>query len=486
MAVDPNQSIIYGRHPSGSNYKVLVDKNPITIKFTAIVWPKGWEASFIPEEPKEPARKVDARLHRRIQSYLDSIPGAISGQGGHNQTIKAATALTYGFALSEAEASPYLDSYNLRCEPPWSEKGLRHKLSESLKFTSDKPRGSLINETAENGETNETETVGPLISFLRPSEILAYEPPEGHLLVGDNHIVKGGVFVIGGAPGIGKSRSAMALAVAGARGLDWLGYPVHRQFRTMILQNENGQHRLKSELSDIDVDLDEWVRISPPPPLGMQWARKEFREQLRLAIEDFLPDVFIIDPWNATARDHTQKDYLEAFELVQSVLPTGDDKPALGIVAHTRKPKSEERHSGRALLNLLSGSYVLGSVPRCAWVMQAASDDTEDGRILWTCCKNNDGEMGPRSAWIRQNGLFTPIEDFEWEDFDSNGTGNKLSWEDLPAMLKERFGSGIHLRKTVVDFLVKEKGRTQPTAYRWIDNAVKDGILDQKKDYISI
>jgi hypothetical protein len=176
-----------------------------------------------------------------------------------------------------------------------------------------------------------------LINFLRPSEILAYEPPAGSVLVGDNHIVKGDVFVIGGAPGIGKSRSAVSLAEAGARGADWFGYEVHRKFKTMVLQNENGQHRLKNELSDIKADMEDWVRISPPPPLGLQWTRKEFRDQLRRAIEDFQPDVFIIDPWNATARDNTQKDYLEAFELIQTVLPSGDRKPALGIVAHTRK-----------------------------------------------------------------------------------------------------------------------------------------------------
>ena len=74
------------------------------------------------------------------------------------------------------------------------------------------------------------------------------------------------------------------------------------------------------------------------------------------------------------------------------------DAPALGIVAHTRKPKTDERASGRALLNLLAGSYVLGSVPRTVFVMQAASDDTTDNRIVWTCCKNNDGELGRRSA----------------------------------------------------------------------------------------
>ena len=92
------------------------------------------------------------------------------------------------------------------------------------------------------------------------------------------------------------------------------------------------------------------------------------------------PDVFILDPFNRLARDDKAKDYAQAFEDLLAVLPNGDDAPALGIVAHTRKPRADERANGRALLNLLAGSYVIGSVPRTVFIMQAASDDTTDNR----------------------------------------------------------------------------------------------------------
>ena len=111
--------------------------------------------------------------------------------------------------------------------------------------------------------------------------------------------------------------------------------------------------------------------------------------------------------------------YLGTFELIRSILPFGDEAPALGIVAHTRKPRADERATGRGLLNLLSGSYVLGSVPRCVFVMQLGSDDPQDNRVVWTCCKNNDGELGGRSAWERRNGLFASVSEFDWETFDN-------------------------------------------------------------------
>src|SRR5215471_9633540 len=62
-----------------------------------------------------------------------------------------------------------------------------------------------------------------LIEFKRPSELKNFIPPPGILLIGDCHIVRGSVFVIGGAPGVGKSRGSVALAVAGASGGEWFG-----------------------------------------------------------------------------------------------------------------------------------------------------------------------------------------------------------------------------------------------------------------------
>jgi hypothetical protein len=125
---------------------------------------------------------------------------------------------------------------------------------------------------------------------------------------------------------------------------------------------------------------------------------------------------------------------------LRSVLPPGDAAPALGICAHTRKPKTDERATGRALLNLLAGSYVLGSVQRTVFVMQAASDETTDNRVVWTCCKNNDGELGARSAWERRNGLFAPVSEFDWDTFENPHKDDRvtITADDLA----EIFGNG--------------------------------------------
>jgi hypothetical protein len=77
----------------------------------------------------------DAKLLERARSYMAKMPPAISGQGGHDQTLCVARVLVHDFALPEADAWTLLNEYNAVCQPPWSEKELRHKLDEAMKLS---------------------------------------------------------------------------------------------------------------------------------------------------------------------------------------------------------------------------------------------------------------------------------------------------------------------------------------------------------------
>ena len=182
------------------------------------------------------------------------------------------------------------------------------------------------------------------------------------------------------------------------------------------------------------------------------------------AIEEFSPDVFIIDPWNRATADDKSKDYLETFNRILSLLPTGDKAPALGIVAHTRKPAAGERTNGRALLNVLAGGYALGSVPRSAFVIQHASDEPTETRVVFTCCKNNDGELGEPTAWQRCNGLFQPVDGFDWDEFHNPGEKRKgVTAEDLEAIFSDGENGWLTItRGEAVNLLIERTklGRT--------------------------
>lgn len=285
-----------------------------------------------------------------------------------------------------------------------------------------------------NGNVIPMEARPPRIRFFQPSELRAYRPDHATALVGDSHIMRGEVFVIGGEPGVGKSRSATALAVAGATAHDWFGLTVHRQFRTMIVQTENGRHRLQQEFSSLRCEeLDPWIRVSEPPPFGLTLSNPEFQQDIKAALDDFKPECVILDPWNAVTRDDKQRDYADAFEALRNLLPTGPDKPALGIVAHTRKPAAKEKRTGgTGLMHILSGSHMLSSVPRSVFVMVRGSEEESDDSVVWCNPKNNNGSLVVPSAWFRRDGHFEHFADFDWQEFEKPQEKRKsVSLEDL-------------------------------------------------------
>jgi hypothetical protein len=64
---------------------------------------------------------------------------AVSGAGGHRATYLVARKIVQDFQLSDDEAWSILVEYNSRCEPPWSERELRHKLEQAKRARVSKP-----------------------------------------------------------------------------------------------------------------------------------------------------------------------------------------------------------------------------------------------------------------------------------------------------------------------------------------------------------
>jgi len=282
------------------------------------------------------------------------------------------------------------------------------------------------------------------LHFFKPSELAAYKVPDDVPLIGDLHVYKGGIFVLGGAPGVGKSFALSQLAISGATGAAWFGLPVHRRFKTMILQAENGMVRLASEyqVHCARTGLDEWARVSGDVDT-FAFENEDFCAEFRAEIAAFAPDVIVLDPWNRAARDSMEKDFRAAFDAILSCMPEGDNRPALMIVAHTRKPRMGEKVNGRGLLNLLSGSLVLGSIPRAAFILQAASDDPERNEFVFCCCKNNNGPLGKPTAWKREGVKFAgPLESFDWDAFNNGSTGGGKNAKIEERHLEEIFDDG--------------------------------------------
>lgn len=148
-------------HPSGGHYEVLEAPPTIVPPFilkdaVERIWkavytmrghfprpPKPIRVRAVPEQDLK-AYSIEERVERATR-YLRATPGAIEDQGGHDQTFATTTALVHGFALPPDLAFQLLrDQYNPRCQPPWSENALTHKINEAVSVPHDMPRGWLL------------------------------------------------------------------------------------------------------------------------------------------------------------------------------------------------------------------------------------------------------------------------------------------------------------------------------------------------------
>lgn len=107
---------------------------------------------------------------------------AISGQSGHDNTIRVASHLYHGLALPLELADALLRTYNTYCQPPWSEVELLHKITDArAAVNATVPRGFFRDKTIINGVSinlnklgNASADVPGLLSVLKDNPITAH------------------------------------------------------------------------------------------------------------------------------------------------------------------------------------------------------------------------------------------------------------------------------------------------------------------------
>jgi hypothetical protein len=120
----------WSTNAEGVGYRWL--EGPVSVNELPVI-----NDEWIPTEPEwqpKPLVISHSRIER-AQAYLTRIEGAVSGQGGHDQTFRAACVLVQRFGLTVDEAFPLLWEWNRTCVPPWSEKELLHKLQDASRLS---------------------------------------------------------------------------------------------------------------------------------------------------------------------------------------------------------------------------------------------------------------------------------------------------------------------------------------------------------------
>ena len=118
------------RSPNGAIYAWQNDGDPPPLPAALLARIRIQQPPPVPPTavftPPPPSGAAD-----RARAYLKTVDPAVSGQGGHNQTFRAACVLVIRFNMRPEAAYPLLAEWNERCVPPWSDRDLRRRTRRS-------------------------------------------------------------------------------------------------------------------------------------------------------------------------------------------------------------------------------------------------------------------------------------------------------------------------------------------------------------------
>ncbi len=142
VRADGGQVVFPGSiHPgTGKRYRWAPGKSPFEIGLAEL--PVEIVEQLRAQRPSA-SRGVTGTVHspeavERCRAYLAKLPDAVSGQGGHDGTFHAACVI-HRFGLSGSQARDVFEWFNrTKCDPPWSEDELQHKLESAFEEVSSK------------------------------------------------------------------------------------------------------------------------------------------------------------------------------------------------------------------------------------------------------------------------------------------------------------------------------------------------------------
>lgn len=132
---DGGQVVYVGStHPeTGKPYRWFAFHKPGQVEIAPFPYDLIIEADKARQPLPKPTGPInpDDNAERRAMAYVAKCEPSIAGQGGHNAAFRVACKC-WQFGLAEIAVWRVMQWYNAnRCEPPWSEKELAHKIGSS-------------------------------------------------------------------------------------------------------------------------------------------------------------------------------------------------------------------------------------------------------------------------------------------------------------------------------------------------------------------
>jgi hypothetical protein len=123
----------YRNHKRTPSPLVTIAYGATEVRYTAQHFPAPPPSAAVAPSHRStplPSQSVLERARR----YLSRVEPAIAGQHGDQHTFRVCCRIVRGFALTDDEAVTVLADWNARCNPPWREGDLRHKIAGARRY----------------------------------------------------------------------------------------------------------------------------------------------------------------------------------------------------------------------------------------------------------------------------------------------------------------------------------------------------------------
>ena len=347
------------------------------------------------------------------------------------------------------------------------------------------PLDEMLEEAAEvRTTTPEAENAERPYSTRGWTELVGLElsPP---LLVWGG-IVMGGLGVIFGQGGLGKSRMALNIVRNQVLSIPFAGLPTGPvPLRHLMMGSENSIHRLQNDarLMGAGLDgaqlalLDGNIRLATLEHYEDSFISVADENNLakwKATLDAWPPDVLWVDPWGdvLAGEANSDEDARATIMMLKSLLRRVNPESALVILAHSRTgARNIAQAAGYDAANFGKGSKALYSAARCVWNL-APGDESENPTLVFVHAKCNDGpRLGSFNVRLDPNTMtYERVADFDFETWltEVNDRANgktkgrrrpRLTDDEAFAALGDNTLSALEIR-----VLLREKGATRDEA----------------------
>ncbi len=256
----------------------------------------------------------------------------------------------------------------------------------------------------ESTQSTQTNSVMRELRTLSLGELLAQSDDEVTDELVERLIPAGGAALIGGKPGEGKTWLALVLALSIAKGIPFLGRFACQQGAVLIIDEENGDKRLRKRLRKLckamDIDSPESVPIEIASMNGVDLTDSTWVDRVADKMREARPVLVIVDSLVRVHRgdENSSRDMAKLFAKVNELRK--EFGAAFLFTHHLRK---------RGFINDIS-DRIRGSSDIEAYVDAMFGLEQRDNRLVLRQLKNRDGEpMKPLALELKDIGEGTNI-----------------------------------------------------------------------------